>query len=163
MARSKSPPGRSAPSPDPSLSPPLRRLVPLVGVWDVTLRWPEGPHKRVGGTREVEAAAEFSWLKDGGLLHYQIGPSHWFIGADEGTREYTVLYADERPVSRVYRMTFARGLWRIWRKAPGFAQRFEGRLRDSGRRIEAHWDRSEDGRTWVRDFEMVFTRARRRD
>jgi hypothetical protein len=141
----------------------MKQLLPLVGRWSVTLRWSEETHKLVGGPREVEAEAGISWLNEGGVLHYQMGPAHWFIGGDEDHREYGVLYTDQRPVSRVCRMTFARGVWRIWRDAPGFRQRFEGRLRQRGRRIEAHWDKSVNGRSWVRDFDMVFVRRSRGD
>lgn len=36
------------------------------------------------------------------------------IGLDDAD-EVTMLYADARGVHRVYRMTFADGVWRMWR------------------------------------------------
>ncbi|MGA7922992.1 MAG: hypothetical protein WCA77_03350, partial [Thermoplasmata archaeon] len=70
-----------------------------------------------------------------------------------------VLYSDDREVSRVYRMTLARGVWRIWRVAPGFSQRFEARFTNKGRTIRARWKRSTDGKAWVHDFDLTFTKA----
>lgn len=136
----------------------MRRLLPLTGSWSVKLRWSPGTHRLVGGPIEVDAHAEIRFLEGGAALHYRMGPSHWLIGGDEQSREYTVLYADDRPVSRVYRMTFRAGVWRIWRNAPGFSQRFEARVQRGGRRIVGHWDRSEGNRKWVRDFDLRFVR-----
>jgi hypothetical protein len=136
----------------------LKPLRPLVGIWDTVLRWSEGTHRLVGGPVEVPGVARFEWLEGGSFLHYEFGPSHWVIGKDDSTSEFTVLYGDDRGVSRVYRMTFARGAWKIWRSAPGFHQRFVGRLASDGRSIQAHWERSTDGKDWVYDFDLRFTK-----
>jgi len=157
MARKAGP--RAEPKLEGDLPPYLRPLHRLVGTWNVTLRWSEATHRLVGGPREVDAEAEISWLPSGYILHYRLGPSHWLISRDELAREFTVIYTDDRPVSRVYRMTFERRVWKMWRDAPGLRQRFEGRLRPDGQRIVSHWDKCEDGKHWVRDFDLVFDRA----
>jgi hypothetical protein len=41
------------------------------------------------------------------------------------TGTYSQLFADARGVFRVYQMTFDDRVWRIWREAPVFHQRFE--------------------------------------
>jgi hypothetical protein len=56
-------------------------------------------------------------------------------------------------------MTFEDRLWRIWRDAVGFKQRFEGRLSLDGRVIEAHWEKSPDGKTWARDFDLTYVKV----
>lgn len=56
-------------------------------------------------------------------------------------------------------MTFEDRLWRIWRNAAGFHQRFEGRLRLDGRIIEAQWEKSADGKTWEHDFDLKYVKA----
>jgi hypothetical protein len=142
--------------PSPKLPRELRSLKKLLGSWSVTIRWSEETHKLIGGPKEIEAEAKISSMKEG-FLSYQMGPSHWIIGGDESSKEFTVIYSDERLISRVYRMSFARGVWKIWRDAPRFHQRFEAHVRSS-RRIDAHWDKSEDGKFWVRDFDMTFVR-----
>ena len=68
-------------------------------------------------------------------------------------------YYDSRGVSRVYHMTFAGRVWRMWREAPGFWQRFTGTLADDGATITAAWEKSPDGVAWEHDFDMIYTRT----
>jgi hypothetical protein len=136
--------------------PALKPLAHLAGKWDTVLRWSEETHKLVGGPGEVAGEARFAWLEGGRFLHYRFGPSDWIIGRDESSPEYSILYSDDRGVSRVYRMTLGRGVWRIWRNAPGFYQRFEGRFADKDNTIHAHWERSTRGRSWIHDFDLTF-------
>jgi hypothetical protein len=56
-------------------------------------------------------------------------------------------------------MTLEDGVWRIGRSAPGFNQRFEGRISVDGRTLEAHWEKSADGETWERDFDLTYGKA----
>jgi len=88
-------------------------------------------------------------------------PTVALIGLDDSSEEYSMLYADARGVYRVYRMTFADGVWTVWRDAPGFNQRFTGTLNDAGDTIDARWEMSPDGETWSLDFEMTYTRDAR--
>jgi hypothetical protein len=149
--------------------PTLARLDVLVG------RWTTQPH--VDGL-DGNAWTDFSWSDDGLFLRQVAdadplppeAPQAWregapfptttLIGLDDATGEFTMLYADARGVHRVYRMTFADGVWRIWREAPGFNQRFTGTLSEDGDTIEARWEFSADGATWNVDFTMTYTRQR---
>jgi hypothetical protein len=81
------------------------------------------------------------------------------IGRDDASPDYTVLYYDSRRVSRVYAMSFADGVWKMWREAPGFWQRFEGAVSKDGKTIAAHWDKSSDGATWEHDFDLTYTKV----
>ncbi len=83
----------------------------------------------------------------------------WLIGRDEATPNYTVLYHDGRPVSRVYHMSFADGVWRIWRDTPGFSQRHEGNVSQDGWTISGHWENSSDGTHWQHDFDVNYSKA----
>jgi hypothetical protein len=139
--------------------PALKPLKSLAGTWKTLILWSEQTHKLVGGPSELPGEALFEWLEGGMFLHYQFGTSHWIIGRDESSSEYSVLYSDDREVSRVYRMTLGRGIWRIWRDAPGFFQRFEGRFTNRGRTIQGHWERSTDGKKWTHDFDLTYTKA----
>jgi hypothetical protein len=83
------------------------------------------------------------------------------MGTDDPSGEFTCLYADGRGVRRVYQMALARGVWTIRGQAgPRFFQRFHGIFSDDGRAIEAYWERSEDGESWQRDFDIRYTKAR---
>jgi hypothetical protein len=145
--------------------PALARLDVLIGRWTV--------QPKVDGLGH--AWTEFTWQEDGVFLRQHTyadpfppdAPREWrenapfpvisLIGFDDVTEEFTMLYADGRGVHRVYRMTFDGTLWRMWRDAPGFNQRFTGTL--SGDTVEARWEQSEDGVTWALDFELTYTRA----
>jgi hypothetical protein len=147
-------------------NPSLKPLELLSGGWDAEIRWSPETHKLVGGPPTVCVAMRFEWIEDGQfLVQYNGGTgsappdARWLMGRDETSGEYCALYADARGVSRVYRMTFEDRLWRIWRNAAGFNQRFEGRLSLDGRIIEAHWEKSADGKTWERDFDLKYVKA----
>ena len=67
---------------------------------------------------ELKGEAPFTPLEGGRFLHYEFGPSHWIIGRDELSPEYTVLYSEGREVSRVYMMTLTRSGWKADRFLP---------------------------------------------
>jgi hypothetical protein len=142
----------------------LESLEPLAGEWDVEIRWSPKTHELAGGPATVHGWTRFEWIEDGRFLVMRQGggggppQATLVMGRDDGAEEYSVLYADARGVSRVYQMSFQDRAWRMWRNAPGFSQRFEGRLSTNGRTIEAHWDKSTDGSTWERDFDLTYTR-----
>jgi hypothetical protein len=146
-------------------NPSLEPLEVLVGRWDVEIRWSPELHEKVGGPATVPSGVRFEWIEDGRfLLEHQGGDdgspqARWLIGRDETSGVYSVLYADARGVSRVYQMSLDERVWRIWRSAPGFNQRFEGRLSADGRVIEARWERSADGESWEHDFDMKYVKA----
>jgi hypothetical protein len=138
----------------------------LLGRWDVEIRWSQQTHELVGGPPTIRSVARLEWIEDGRfLVQHQGGAdgppeAHWVMGRDETSGEYCVLYADARGVSRVYQMSFENRVWRIWRNAAGFHQRFEGRLSADGRAIEAYWEKSPDGTTWERDFDVTYVKER---
>jgi hypothetical protein len=56
-------------------------------------------------------------------------------------------------------MSFSESVWKIWREAPGFWQRYEGTLSNDGNTITAHWEKSADGTKWEHDFDVTYTKA----
>jgi hypothetical protein len=56
-------------------------------------------------------------------------------------------------------MSFAGGIWKIWRDAPGFPQRFVGYVSPDQRVIEARWEKSADGLNWESDFDLTYTKS----
>lgn len=143
----------------------LRRLDGLVGEWDM---WAAG--HQAGPVR-----AEFVWLEGGTLLAQRAdaGPETTFppewqehspfptttvTGYDDTADEFTTLYTDGRGVARVYRTSLTAGVWKQWRAAPGFHQRFTATLDEDGATIRGGWERSDDGELWVTDFDVTYVR-----
>jgi hypothetical protein len=80
----------------------------------------------------------------------------WLISRDEDSKNYTVLYIDNRRVSRVYEMSLERDEWKIWRSAPQFSQRFVGKVSKDKKTIKAYWEKSFDEKKWEHDFDMLY-------
>jgi hypothetical protein len=146
-----------AAKPNPALEP----LSVLVGTWNTV-----GTHPLVPGTT-FHGRTTFDWLKGGAFLimHSQIDepeiPSGIAIfGSDDATGECSMLYFDERGVSRRYEVSLRDNVWRWWRDAPGFSQRFTGAIAADGRTIVGRGELSRDGSTWEGDLELTYTRAR---
>src|SRR5204862_294216 len=73
--------------------------------------------------------------------------------------ECTVLYYDARDERRVYETRLAGGVWKMWREAPDFNQRFIGRISDDGKTIAGQWEMSRDGTNWEVDFDLTYTKV----
>jgi len=137
-------------------NPALKELEVLVGEWEVEVPQFPGPRGR----------AIFEWLEGGAYLRLRAdapdpAPSATLIiSRDESSETYTLLHYDSRGVSRVYQMSFGGGVWRMWREAPGFWQRFSGTLSDDGASIRAAWEESADGSVWEHDFDLIYTRVK---
>jgi hypothetical protein len=85
----------------------------------------------------------------------------WIIGRDDSEAGYSVLYADDRGVSRIYSMSFTDGRWQMSRDTPDFSQRFEARLDPDAGVIRGRWEKSTDqGATWEHDFNLEYIRER---
>jgi len=136
-------------------NPALQQLDALVGEWEMTN--PQYP--------DVRGRATFAWLEGGAFLVQRTEVDHalapnavMIIGRDESTEAYSVLYHDERDVSRIYRMSLIGGVWKLWRDAPGFYQRFMGTFSDDGTTIRGYWEGSDDGSRWKHDFDLIYAR-----
>jgi hypothetical protein len=66
-----------------------------------------------------------------------------------------MLYFDERGVSRKYEVTLRDNVWKWWRNAPGFSQRFTGTVVDGGRTIIGKDKLSKDVSTLEKDLELM--------
>jgi hypothetical protein len=141
-------------------NPVLDHLAPLVGEWDMVGTHPFFPSA-------LHGHSSFEWLEGEALLSWhfvfeQPGPPRAIsvIGADDALETYHILYCDERGVSRIYETSLEDGVWRFWRKAPGFSQRFTGTFSDDGNTITGHGELSRDGSTWEPDLDVTYTKIR---
>lgn len=128
----------------------------MLGDWDVESPQHGGLHGR----------AHFEWIEGGAFLAYRAEASGAFptntsvIGRDDARDTFVMLYYDDRGVSRIYEMSFDGKVWKLWRDAPEFAQRFTGELSSDGNTITGKWETNEDGQTWSHDFDVVYRRGR---
>ena len=133
----------------------------LVGTWHMSSSLPsdgEPPH----------AETRFEWLEGGRFLIQRWRVDHpaapdgiAIIGAGEAEGTYRQHYFDSRGVERVYEMTLADGVWKLWRSAsaPDFSQRFTGTFDAAGDTISGTWELSSDGSAWEHDFDLTYMRA----
>jgi len=109
---------------------PNRRLEPLgflVGEWSTT-----GSHPMLPG-KTLHGRTSFEWAEDGAFLimrseidEPEIPSGIGVIGTDADASECSMLYFDQRGVSRRYLVDLRSDRWHRWRDSPGFSQRFTG-------------------------------------
>ena len=134
----------------------LEKLEVLVGAWKLTLSdawFLEPPGSQVHGSATVE------WLGEAFLIvRFELdGEVHLAIGRSDAHDAYMALYHDNRGVCRIFAMTFEDGRWTLSREDPDFHQRFIAGVEQD--RISGRWEASEDeGRTWKKDFDLLFER-----
>jgi hypothetical protein len=139
----------------------LERLRVLVGAWRV-----EGAHPLLPGVT-LTGRVDFEWLDEGAFLrqrstieHPDIPDGVYVIGCDDVTETCSALYHDTRGVARIYALSISDGVWRMWRDAPGFAQRFTGVIAADGNSIDGRGELCRDGAQWDADLTLTYTRMR---
>lgn len=152
----------AAPRPNPALQP----FSVLIGSWHTT-----GTHGLVPDTI-LYGHTSFQWLENGAflLMRSEIDdprfPSTTAIfgsddaGSDDAEAKYYMLTFDERGVSRKYRVTLHNYIWKWWRAAPGFLQRYQGIIEDGGNTIIARGELSKDGLSWDKDLDLTYCQGR---
>ncbi len=144
----------------------LDALRPLVGEWRMVPTFKDTPPIDSG------ARVTFEWMPGERFLiqRWEVpvpeAPDGLAIIGPDPQREggYLQHYYDTRGVARVYKMSFAGGLWKLWRDEADFspldfAQRYTGALSDDGRAIAGAWEICHDGTTWEHDFDLTYTRV----
>ncbi len=138
----------------------LAPLEALVGDWTVDGALPADPSFSIRGW------ASFEWLPGGAFLVERWGievpefpDGIAIIGADPATGALTQHYYDSRGVQRVYGMSLADGVWKLWRD-DDFSQRFTGAFSEDGATVTGRWEIAHDGVTWEHDFDLVYARVR---
>ena len=147
-----------------AINPALRDIEALAGEWAMEL---SNASFLPDPSTTVKGSVSFEWLEDGDFLVMRQGEkgdnnwATWLISRDEDSRNYVVLYIDNRRVSRVYEMSLEKDVWRIWRNTPEFSQRFVGKISKDKKTIKAYWEKSTDGVTWEHDFDIAYTKIKK--
>jgi hypothetical protein len=139
-------------------NPALRPLSFLVGEWRT-----EGSHPMLPG-KILHGRTSFSWSDGGAFLvmrseidEPEVPSAIAIFGTDDDAKECTMLYFDERGVSRRYMVALRSDGLHWWRDAPGFSQRFAAKVVDGGKRIVGHGELNQGDR-WEPDLELTYTR-----
>ena len=144
-----------AAKPNPALEP----FGVLVGAWSTT-----GTHPLVPG-KTFHGRSSFAWIEGGAFLimHSQIDepeiPSGIAVFGTDSTGECSMLYFDERGVSRRYEVSLSNNMLKWWRNAPGFSQRFTGTISPDRRTIVGRGELSRDDANWEGDLALTYTRV----
>jgi hypothetical protein len=143
--------------PDPTLE-------PLLGDWSMSAEIPGAPAAETG------ARTTFEWAPGNRFLiqrwevpNPEVPDGVAVIGFNEERGCYLQHYFDSRGLARVYEMTLHDDVWTLRRETADFspldfAQRFEGRFSEDGRRISGRWESSADGASWNHDFDLTYTK-----
>ncbi len=140
-------------------NPPLGPLGVLIGDWSTT-----GTHPMIPNTT-LHGRARFEWLENGAYLLWRseidepgVSSGLAIFGSDDSSDKYSMLYFDERGVSRVFAAALHDNIWKFQRIVPGFSQRFTGTIVDGGNTIMGVSELSRDDVTWNKDLELTFKR-----
>jgi hypothetical protein len=140
-------------------NPALEPLSPLVGVWRTT-----GSHPLVPGTT-FHGRTSFEWHEYGAFLlmrseidEPEIPSAVAVIGSDDAAGTFTMVYFDERDISRRYTVEVADGEVCWYRDEAGFAQRMEISVAADGTRLDGRGTMSRDGGPWEDDLQLTYQR-----
>jgi len=134
----------------------LEQLDALMGEWAVaSKKYPEGRGRTTARpTEDGKFVRVESQMED-----ERFPRSVQVVGSDDESEDCIALYFDSRGVHRVYHMRVADGEWRAWRDAPGFNQRYIGKISADGKTIAGQWEFSKDGKSWNVDFDLTYTKV----
>ena len=141
-------------------NPALKPLSVLVGAWTTV-----GTHPLVPGTT-FHGRTSFTWTAGGAFLVMQseidepeIPSGIAVFGTDDATGECSMLYFDERGVSRRYEVSVQDNVWKLWRNSPEFSQRNASTIARDGRTMVTRGEYTRDGTNWEPDLELTYTRV----
>ena len=140
-------------------NPELEPLTPLVGRWRTT-----GTHPLVPGTT-FHGRTSFEWYEGGAFVlmrseidEPEIPSAVAVFGSDDAAGTITMIYFDERDVSRRYIVEATDGEVRWHRDEAGFAQRMVLTIAADGTRLDGRGTMSHDGGPWEDDLELTYER-----
>jgi hypothetical protein len=140
-------------------NPALAPLAPLLGDWRTT-----GTHPLVPGTT-FHGRASFAWHEGGAFVvmrseidEPEIPSGVAVIGSDDAAGTFTMVYFDERDVSRRYTVEVGSGEVSWHRDEAGFAQRMVLTVVGDGSRLDAQGTMSREGGPWEDDLQLTYER-----
>jgi hypothetical protein len=140
-------------------NPSLQSLSILIGEWKTIGHHPFFPGITLTGK------TSFEWIENGAFIkmnshidHKDFPDGLAIFSSDDSTEEFTMLYFDERNVSRKYICTLKNNVWIWWRNDKEFSQRFTCEIKDDGNTIVSQGEMCRAGKQWEKDLELIYTR-----
>jgi hypothetical protein len=142
--------------PNPALEP----LGILVGEWDTT-----GSHPLMPGAA-LHGHVVFEWIEGGAFLRMYSEVDHpkfptgvAIFGSDADNGGISMLYFDDRKVSRICSASIDGRVWKWWRDDPSFSQRFVVEISEDGSTMNSKGEMRRNGKSWEGDLELSYTRV----
>lgn len=140
-------------------NPALKALDVLVGQWKTIGTHPLMPDVALNGR------VTFEWIEGGAYLkmysemdHPEFPTGIAIFGSDNESGQITMLYFDNRKVSRKYNFSIEGNQWKWWRDDPKFSQRITVQISDGGDKMVSKGEMRKDGSNWEGDLELTYTR-----
>jgi hypothetical protein len=143
----------------------LKALEALLGDWKLLAGFGDTPPTDIGAWVTFEWLPGEQFLVQRWAVPLPEAPDGLAIIGPDPEHEGTFLqhYFDSRGVARIYKMSLAEGVWKLWRDEPDFSpldfsQRYTGTFSDDGKTITGAWEICHDGKTWEHDFDLIYTK-----
>ena len=140
-------------------NPGLSAFKPLIGTWATV-----GHHPMVPGTT-FHGRTTFNWHEGGAfvIMRSEIDepdiPSGIAIfGSDDHADTLSLIYFDERRVSRHYEAKMEPNVVRWWRTTPEFSQRYTITIAPDAATMHGVGEMSKNGGPWSGDLGLTYTR-----
>jgi hypothetical protein len=147
--------GPEAQRPNPALEP----LAPLLGEWCTTGTHPLMPGMAFRGRTSFARHQGGAFvLMRSEIEEPEVPSGVAVIGSDDAAGTLTMLYFDERGISRRYTVEVGDGEVSWHRDEAGFAQRMVLTIANSGSRLDAKGTMSHDGGPWEDDLQLTYER-----
>jgi hypothetical protein len=142
----------------------LNSLTFLIGKWKTEVSNASFLHdpKQI-----IRGKASFKWFGDKSFLVMKskstttkvVGPPKAvaILNLDDTNHQGSMVYYDERGVSRIYQLNIKGNKWKLRRNQIGFSQKFEGIISRDKKTIKATWFAKEK-KSWRKDFDIVYYR-----
>jgi hypothetical protein len=144
----------------PKPNPRLGAFAPLLGEWTT-----RGTHPQLPG-RSLRGRVLFEHVEHGAFIRMrstsaesEIPSGVAIFGTDDAEENGTMLYFDERGVSRQYAFAIEDGKLSWWRDDPAFRQRFTITVQPGGQRLSGKGQMSKEGGKWEGDLDLEYERV----
>jgi hypothetical protein len=141
-------------------NPALATLDRTVGVWTVTGSHPYFPGRTLRGRVTFEPIEGGAFLRMHSKMEDpEIPEGVAIFGTDDEAKTCTMLYFDERGVSRHYDVAIDADGFTWSRDSAEFAQRFRVTIAKDGKTMESEGSMRKAGSTWEPDLRLSYVRV----